>query len=1003
MEKFKRTLALCGIAAALGLGSCITMTDELDLNKDISLDMQIGPGGLTIPLGSLSRIYLDSLIKVDGDNSVLDTLDGGLFGFTMKDSIEEVSVSIDKVSIEISDTEVDPMSTTFEEADIDDVEIPEDVNTSTVKINKIDLSNLELPKFSSNKETDNIEVPGSSSSEKKTLPRITISDNMNCGFEYTFPSDLKKLNKIWFGNVKGSKAGQKITLNVDLEGVFNVLNEPEISIYDFTITFPDGFVVKKDAALDTYIDKNRVSANGKVFRIQMNGTAVKGLSKANHVLPISFYLEQGDFSEYENKITFTNKKVDYDVKLDIAGKPASAQTSNFKVKVTMDEQLNMAEIDAETKSKEVKLDKDTITSSCVISGLDGAKQINIITFKADQSILSLSFSDLGISPFKLKNDVSDIVLRFPDKYEFDKTYCENENGVDAGTWAGSTVTLKAEKAIGHTVKLKVKSLTVNEPVNKETASIEIVTDVIYDGDVTVDEGTGINLAALDVLTDKTLKVTVKGKFVVDPDNTEVISDEMKTDFDHSTDITIDEKVDDQLKMIQRIELIEASAIDFALDFQGVPGGITSLTFSRFTIEFPDFMKLVYNGTDTKRIKAVDNKLIINGDLTNSELHNTGFMVTGLKVESLNFKGKDGEIKDGRLNMKKKVQITGAVTASNQKVTAGQSDITVYPTVRFAKMDVKSVYGKVDPKIDPVHETVELSMGDDLDFFKDENNNLSLSDPQISLNLISTVTVPIDIELKLSSKDSKGNYIKKNVAPDNGKIHLGKCDSLQASRKTTLVISKTDRPQPASGDTVYVLMSKLSDLMTTVPDAIEFDLKASADQSVNHYVDLTRVLSVSGEYKVSIPLVFDSLYIAYNDTIKDLGEDLEDIGDMIEDANLQILADVESTIPLGVKLSAKPYDKNGQIVSNVEITTFDIKPGTESGTKSAMELGLKVKKGGLTKLDNIVLSLELQSGEEAFSIRKGQWLDIKKIRIRFPEGLKIDLTENKDKDKKGGKK
>ena len=84
MEKSNRSLALGGLIAAFCLGACITTSDELDLNKEISLDMQIGPGGLYIPLGSLDTLYLDSLIKLDGDNSVLDTLDGGLFGFTMR-------------------------------------------------------------------------------------------------------------------------------------------------------------------------------------------------------------------------------------------------------------------------------------------------------------------------------------------------------------------------------------------------------------------------------------------------------------------------------------------------------------------------------------------------------------------------------------------------------------------------------------------------------------------------------------------------------------------------------------------------------------------------------------------------------------------------------------------------------------------------------------------------------------------------------------------------------
>ena len=81
MEKFNRSLALCGIAAAFCLGSCISVTDELDLDKKISLDVQVAPGGLSIPVGSLKEILIDSLIKVDGDNSELDILKDGLYGF----------------------------------------------------------------------------------------------------------------------------------------------------------------------------------------------------------------------------------------------------------------------------------------------------------------------------------------------------------------------------------------------------------------------------------------------------------------------------------------------------------------------------------------------------------------------------------------------------------------------------------------------------------------------------------------------------------------------------------------------------------------------------------------------------------------------------------------------------------------------------------------------------------------------------------------------------------
>ena len=113
MRTTGRTLALCICTATFFMGSCIQVTDELDLNKEISLDMQIGPGGLSIPFGSLSKIYLDSLIKIDGDNSVLDTIEGGLYGISMDGTIDKVNVSIGDVTINIPNPSIDPLSTSF--------------------------------------------------------------------------------------------------------------------------------------------------------------------------------------------------------------------------------------------------------------------------------------------------------------------------------------------------------------------------------------------------------------------------------------------------------------------------------------------------------------------------------------------------------------------------------------------------------------------------------------------------------------------------------------------------------------------------------------------------------------------------------------------------------------------------------------------------------------------------------------------------------------------------
>ena len=998
MKKSKRSLAVCGIIAAFCLGSCLTFTDELDLDKEISLDMQIGPGGLSIPLGGLDTIFLDSLIKVDGDQSVLDTLDGGLFGFSMKDSISKVKVGIDPVKIDIDAPQIEPLETQFDNPKVNDVEIKRIDNATTLDIEQIDLSKMNLPSFQKEKTVGPYPVPGIG----MAIPEITVTvdpQTMGCNFTYVLPEAVKKLNKVWFGETKGSREGQKLTLDVDLDGIYRVLTNPEVKVSDLSISFPDNFTLAKDPALSAYIPESCVNVTGSVFTIAMNTETISGVGSDHH-LPITFFVKNADFSDSSYEIDF-HDNIQYSLDLSINGVAGNTPES-FQVGVNLEAGLKMADIEAVTTARNVDLDEKTISSKCEVTNLDGISRVNSITFDPDQSMLYIAISEFDIDPFSFKSGDSKINVTFPSGFSFDNDYCKDENGNDVGTWtSGRRVVLDATKAIGHTAGIKVKSLTLNQVVDEVTASIEIETEVTYSGKVVVNQNDNVDLAAIDSLNalDRNLQVSVWGKFVVE--SAEVETGEMRTDFSDSTEISINEHVDNTLVMLKRIDLVEPAGMVMGLRFEGVPTTVTELTFSRFTVEFPDFIKIAYVGSDS-RINVKGNKLIINGVL-DEELHSTdGFSVSGLQITGLEFKDPLW-LDNGNLVLdKEKVRISGSVTVNNQKIQSNElSVIRVFPEVSFSTIEVKSVYGKVDPKIDPVHEEVSLDLGD-ADFFQNENNTLSLSDPQLTINLTSTVTVPIDINLNLSSLDSKGNYIAQNIAPDGGTIHLAKCDTTADSRTTTLVIYKNERQVTSSDDTLYIRMSRLSELMATIPDKIVFDLTAGVDQSVNHYIDLTRELAVSGAYDVSIPLMFDNLYLEYSDTIKDLSKDLEDVVDKIEAVQVKLMGDVESTIPLGVTLTAKAYDKDWRELTDVRISSFSIAAGSDTVTKAPMVLDVDVKRDGLEKLESIVFTASCESAEDGFSIRKGQWLLIKKLRIRFPEGLKVDLTDavKEDKDKDG---
>ena len=64
----------------------------------------------------------------------------------------------------------------------------------------------------------------------------------------------------------------------------------------------------------------------------------------------------------------------------------------------------------------------------------------------------------------------------------------------------------------------------------------------------------------------------------------------------------------------------------------------------------------------------------------------------------------------------------------------------------------------------------------------------------------------------------------------------------------------------------------------------------------------------------------------------------------------------------------------------------------------MVLDVEATSAGLQKLESIIFTASCESGEEGSSIHKGQWLHINRLRIKFPQGLKVDLTDAAKDDK-----
>ena len=198
------------------------------------------------------------------------------------------------------------------------------------------------------------------------------------------------------------------------------------------------------------------------------------------------------------------------------------------------------------------------------------------------------------------------------------------------------------------------------------------------------------------------------------------------------------------------------------------------------------------------------------------------------------------------------------------------------------------------------------------------------------------------------------------------------------------------------------MSSLTELMSSIPDKVLFNLNARADTSLAegkyHSADLNRKLQVTGGYEVNIPLTFDDLYVEYTDTIADLAGSLEDVIDMVYgNVSLEIGGNIESTIPLGLTVSATAIDKNGKAISQgVMISECSILPGRDGkSVTSAIRLNATMSEEAIRALDGFVLTASCTADhtDGGASLKSTGYILPKDLYLYLPQGIDIELDSD----------
>ena len=413
---------------------------------------------------------------------------------------------------------------------------------------------------------------------------------------------------------------------------------------------------------------------------------------------------------------------------------------------------------------------------------------------------------------------------------------------------------------------------------------------------------------------------------------------------------------------------------------------SDVTIDKMTITFPDF------------IKFEEGQSGLNGQvltISNETLSSSTYTID-LYISKYVFGEKYG---DG--NKVKEENGDRIIKIENQKITV-KTDVTVHqaqgtgslsitPTAILAAMTVSEVNGTIKPDMDVKPTEVELTNLPD--FLQDEEVKLDITNPVFSFKANNPLNEEIEMDgIMTGYKNGKVTKTVK-IGSGNGGVPIKLKPS--GNKQQTISIVRNEKTVVETGAT-KVIVPNLNDIIETIPDRISVELKPAVKTDDYYTVNLGQDYVLNSEYNIDIPLSFGSgLKIVYEETIDDFDLDLEDVD--IKKAIISITAD--NTIPLKMEIkneNVSALDVNGNKITDINVTVegtiTESKDGKSIATSQLNINLVSTKEGAISKLDGLFFKVTAVPGQATdVQLLSSQWMQLKDMKLKIPNGIKADLN------------
>lgn len=413
-----------------------------------------------------------------------------------------------------------------------------------------------------------------------------------------------------------------------------------------------------------------------------------------------------------------------------------------------------------------------------------------------------------------------------------------------------------------------------------------------------------------------------------------------------------------------------------------------VTIGNMTITFPDFIKFEggQSGLNGQTL-TITNEIIYKNNPTFTKSLSIAKYSFGEKYGDWNkIKEENGDrilkIEEEKITIKTNGIVYGA---------QGSGSLSITPTVTLAEMAVSEVYGTIQPDIDVKPTEVELNNLPD--FLQDDEIRLDITNPVFSFNANNPLNTDVEMDGVLTGyKDGKVTKIVK-IGSGNG----GASITLKPSgdKQQTISIVR-DEQTVVEANATKVVVPNLNDIIETIPDHINVELKPAVKTEQYYTVNLGQDYTLNSAYDIDIPLSFGSnLKIVYEETLDNFDLDLEDVD--IKKAVLSINA--VNTIPLAMEIkndNVSALDANGNVIKDIDVTVEGTITESKDGkteVSSALNVNLnETAEGAISKLDGLKLKITAVPGQATdVQLLSTQWMQLKDMKLKIPNGIKVDLN------------